>query len=585
MTDAAEMLNHRWAALLTEELVRNGADMFCITPGSRSTPLTVAVARNPGARCVVHYDERGAAFFALGYARAAEEPAVLICTSGTAAANYYPAIIEAAQARVPIIVLTADRPPELLDAGANQTIHQPGMFGPYVRWRFDLPCPSAAISPAFVLTTVDQAVRRAMGPDAGPVHLNCPYREPLAPNDAGAGSFADLRASSGPYTRYAPVSRGIDPTTQQHLCALVEEARRPVLAIGQLQRGADRAAVAALASQVRCPIFPDVTSGLHLGFPHESILSHFDLLLSSPEIASELRPDLLLHIGGAMVSKSFQLWLERCPPEHYVRIADHPGRADPGHVVSLHIEADTSQACEAIKPCGLAIKDSDRLALIWLNLISEYRKRCALFLDRYFERQDALTEPAVARCVAATVREGDGLFLGNSMPIRDMQRYAAGHGAAPVVFANRGASGIDGNIATVAGAAHATGRTITAILGDLAVLHDLNSLALLRGVKTPVVFVVINNDGGGIFHFLPVATHTDVFEQYFATPHGLSFEHAAAMFDMAYCQPQTLEEFRHAYAAALARPGATFIEVQTSRNNGVRLRGKIDARALEAVQG
>ena len=592
MTDTAETLNQLWADLLIEELVRNGVDTFCITPGSRSTPLTIAAARNTRANCTVHYDERGAAFFALGYARAAEKPAALICTSGTAAANYYPAVIEAAQSRIPMIVLTADRPPELLDTGANQSIRQPGMFGSYTRWRFDMPCPSWDVSRAFafVLTTVDQAVYRATSFEAGPVHINCPFREPLTPNDSESaleafrGSFANLLASSGPYTQYAPVPRGIDPATQERLCALVEEARRPLLAVGQLQRAADRAAVAALASQLRCPIFPDVASGLRLGFQGESIVSHFDLLLSPSEIAHELLPDLLLHVGGAMVSKLFQLWLERRPPDHYVRIADHPGRTDPGHVVSLRIEADIPRACEAIKSCGLEVKDSDRLPLIWLNLIREYRKRCTLFLDGYFERDDALTEPAVARCVAASVREGDGLFLGNSMPIRDMQRYAADTGAAPVVFANRGASGIDGTIATVAGIARGSGRTVTAILGDLAALHDLNSLALLREVKTSVVLVVINNDGGGIFHFLPVARQGQVFEPYFGTPHGLGFEHAAAMYGLDFARPESLTGFKAAYETAIDRPKTTLIEVRTDRTENAGLHERIDAQALEALK-
>ncbi|MFO7973555.1 MAG: 2-succinyl-5-enolpyruvyl-6-hydroxy-3-cyclohexene-1-carboxylic-acid synthase [Candidatus Hydrogenedentota bacterium] len=590
MTETDATLNQLWAGLLVEELVRNGVDTFCISPGSRSTPLTIAAARNSLANCVMHYDERGAAFFALGYARGAEKPAALICTSGTATANFYPAIIEAGQSRIPMVVLTADRPPELLETGANQTIRQAGMFGPYTRWRFDLPCPTREIAPAFVLTTIDQAVYRATRPEAGPVHINCAYREPLAPNkeESGLNSYieplAEWSASQEPYTRYVPPFRGLDVETAALLHDMVEEARRPVVAVGQLDRAEERTAVAGLISKLRYPAFPGVTSGLRLGYRGESTISYFDLLLSSPETARDLAPDLLLHIGGSMVSKSFQLWLERCRPAHYVRIADHPDREDPGHLASLRVEADIPQACEALMTRDMGVKESDKRARIWLAGIREYQNRATRILDECFEAHEDLSEPAVARCVAAAVRESDGLFLGNSMPIRDMERYAPATGACPAVFANRGASGIDGNIATVAGVAHGSGRAITAILGDLATLHDLNSLALLREVKVPVVLVVINNNGGGVFHFLPVAEHKEVLEPYFTTPHGLGFGHACAMYGLAYVRPESLAEFRTEYEAALDTPRATLLEVRTDRTENAALHNRIDTEALTALR-
>ena len=583
MTETAETLNQLWAGLLVEELVRNGVDTFCISPGSRSAPLALAAARNAGARSVTHYDERGAGFFALGYARACERPAALICTSGTAAANYYPAIIEASLSRIPMIVLTADRPPELLDTGANQTICQPGMFGSYTRWRFDLPCPSPAIPPSFVLTTVDQAVQRARIPERGPVHLNCPYREPLVSSDGGAGLdvWADSlwRASNEPRTSYAPVCRGVSKEAALLLGAAANEAHRPVIAIGQLDRADERGAAVSLARELECPILPGVASGLRLGFETEFAISHFDVLLSSPEIAPRFAPDLLIHLGGSMVSKWFQTWLERVRPRHHVRIADHPGRDDPGHTVTLRIEADISRACEVLSTAGLKVKDS-----LWLEYMCECERRVAASLDAYFAGDRVLTEPAIARGITGLVRESDGLFLGNSMPVRDMQRYAQANGARPVVFANRGVSGIDGNIATVAGAAFGAKRPITAILGDLAALHDLNSLALLRETRTPVVLVVLNNDGGGIFHFLTVTAHQEAFGPYFATPHGLTFESVAGMFGVAYAKPDSLAAFRDEYMAALERSQSTLIEIRTSRAENAVLHETIDAQALDALR-
>ncbi len=587
MTDTAATLNHLWAGLLVEELVRNGVDTFCISPGSRSTPLTLAAARHAGARCVVHFDERGAGYFALGYARAAEKPAALVCTSGTAAANYYPAIVEAARSRIPLIVLTADRPPELLDTGANQTILQAGMFGPYTRWRFDLPCPARDIPQAFVLTTADQAVYRATGPDAGPVHLNCPYREPLVPDDSAeeldAPAVSLWRGPSAPYTAYAPVRQSIEPRTANRLRELMAASRRPIVAVGHLNRAADRAAAAVLASTLPCPVFPDVASGLRLGCSGDSVVAHFDLLLSSPEIARALRPDLLIHLGGAMVSKSFQRWLERCPPAHWVRIAGHPERDDPAHGVSWRIQADIPEACETLAACGITGNGSDEGPGAWLERVRAYQAQAARVLDGFFSSRQELTEPGVARYFAAAARESDGLFLGNSMPIRDAQRYASAGGPGPVVFVNRGASGIDGNIATAAGAAFGSGRALTAVLGDLAALHDLNSLALLRDIATPVVLVVINNNGGGIFHFLPVSSQVALFERYFATPHGLSFEAAAALFGLAYANPDTLDGLSDVYEAALGRAGATLIEIRTGRAENAALHKTIDEQVFNAL--
>jgi 2-succinyl-5-enolpyruvyl-6-hydroxy-3-cyclohexene-1-carboxylate synthase len=585
MSETDGTLNQRWAGLVVEELVRNGVDTFCITPGSRSTPLTLAAARNARTKCVVHYDERGAAFFALGYGRGAEKPAALVCTSGTAAANYYPAIIEAAQSRIPMVVLTADRPPELLETGANQTIRQSGMFGAYTRWHFGLPCPDREIAPAFVLTTIDQAVYRATGPVAGPVHINCLFREPLAPNETESRLDGDIEPlaewfeSEESYTRYVRGGRGVDLEAARLLGDVVKDARRPVVVVGQLDRASDRTAVAALVSELRCPVFPGVTSGLRLGFASGPAISHFDVLLSTPDTARELAPDLVIHIGGVMVSKSFQHWVEVCRPRHYVRIAGHPGREDPGHLVSLRIEADIPRACEALAACGTGTKDS-----AWFNLMNACQDRAARALDSYFRASQDVSEPAVACCIAEMVRESDGLFLGNSMPIRDMERYAGATAICPVVFANRGASGIDGNIATVAGVAVGSKRPVTAILGDLAALHDLNSLGLLRNVPVPVILVVINNDGGGIFHFLPVSSHKDLFEPYFAAPHGLTFQSAAALFGLAYANPNSRDTLREQYRLALGKSRATLLEIQTNRAENVDIHEAIDAQVFEALR-
>jgi 2-succinyl-5-enolpyruvyl-6-hydroxy-3-cyclohexene-1-carboxylate synthase len=313
-------------------------------------------------------------------------------------------------------------------------------------------------------------------------------------------------------------------------------------------------------------------------------MTHFDLFLSSPEIARELQPDLVIQLGGPMVSKSYQRWLGLHRPARCVRINSHPERDDPGHLVSWRIQAALSQICEALAGCGTADNAPNKGVDAWFERVRDCQERSARALDRFFSAHHDLIEPAVARYIAGAVEQSDGLFLGSSMPIRDAQRYASACGQGPVVFANRGASGIDGSIATVAGAAFGSGRTLTAIVGDLAALHDLNSLALLRTIKTPTVLVIINNNGGGIFHFLPVSSQTAVFDPYFTAPHGLSFKDAAALFGLPYAKPDSMDDLKEAYTAALEQAGATLIEITTGRAENVALHKVIDEEVFKALQ-
>ena len=255
---------------MIEELVRNGVSSFCISPGSRSTPLAAAAARHPGARTVVHYDERGASFFALGQARGSGRPAVMICTSGTAVANCLPAVVEASMDMIPLIVLTADRPPELRDTGANQTIDQSQLFGNHVLWQADLPCPDDKLDPTYRLTTIDQAVYRAQNMPAGPVHLNCMFREPLEPlpsDDCRAvlsESIENWKAGSKPYTNYASPIVTPDTDTLKEYAGIINDASCGLLLVGSLHSEKDSQAVRLLSKHLGWPTLPDIRSGLRL---------------------------------------------------------------------------------------------------------------------------------------------------------------------------------------------------------------------------------------------------------------------------------------------------------------------------------
>ena len=579
MPDARDQ-NRLWAELLVEELVRGGVGLFCLAPGSRSTPLTVAVASNPKATHLVHFDERGTAFAALGYARATGRPAAWITTSGTAVANGLPAVVEASVDSVPLLLLTADRPPELRNTGANQTIPQPNIFGECVRWRFDVPTSTPDIDPAFVLTTADQALHRAMGPPSGPVHLNCMFREPLAPErpDAPAEIPDGLQrwaSSDAPYTRYETPSR-VAPDDVRAFAERLRAVERGLVVAGRLATRAEGAAAARLAEALGWPLLPDI--GSQARFADSPVACPFyDQVLGSAAFAEAHAPKAVVHLGGRSTSKRLAQFVARSRPRTLAVVRDDPFRFDPDHRVTDRIEADVAAWCEAVASHGRGAARAD-----WLDGWRRASAAAADLFAAHFEEAEALSEPHVARVAAR--QAGAGLVLAASMPVRDADAFAAPDGAQPLVVSNRGASGIDGTVATAAGVARGLDAPVTLLIGDLALLHDLNSLALLRDPNQPPVTVVaVNNDGGGIFHFLPIAEHDGVFEPYFGTPHGLGFEHAAAQFGLTYYRPDAPSALAAALASARTSAASTLIEVRTDRTENRALHADLLARIARAV--
>jgi 2-succinyl-5-enolpyruvyl-6-hydroxy-3-cyclohexene-1-carboxylate synthase len=562
--------NRLWANLIVEELVRCGVDFFCVAPGSRSTPLVAAIAANDKAQSLVHFDERGTAFAALGYARATGRPAAWITTSGTAVANGLPAVVEASTDGVPMILLTADRPPELRQTGANQTIDQPDIFGDYVRWRFDLPAPDPTIDPAMVLTTVDQAAYRARRSPHGPVHLNLMFREPFLPEEddvlAGPSPWAE---GDEPYTRYAATKSAVDETEIQALWQTLRQVKRGLVVAGRLASHKQGEAVLRLAGALGWPLLPDIGSQVRLGTDSENLAAYYDALLASDSFAEAHAPEAVVHVGGRALSKRLEQFLGRSRPDPYIVVRENPFRLDPAHRVTHSIEADVVDFCAAI--VRVATEDPPDEDASWMSGWREASERVGHSLNGISTTE--LNEPFVARSVSRNVPHDHGLVVASSMPVRDLDTYAAIGGVPVPVAANRGASGIDGTIATAAGFARGLGRPVTLLIGDLALLHDFNSLAMLRDV--PVVVVVLNNDGGGIFSFLPVANHEEFFEPYFGTPQGVGFRPAAEMFGLQYERPETTEEFVELYRKACARDSSTLIEVRTDREENVRLHGEL----------
>lgn len=582
MTLHAENLNALWASLLVEELVRNGVTYFCISPGSRSTPLTVAAARNPKVEKLICTDERGAGFHALGYGRATGRPAAVIATSGTAVANYYPAVVEASMDGVPLLVLSADRPPELRETGANQTIRQPGMFANYLRWQFDFPTPDEKIPPQMVLTTVDQAVYRMLHSPVGPVHLNFMFREPLAPSPESIGEkylggLKTWRENAIPYTKYSLPRSMPDIESLEETIATVKNSKRGLLVVGRLHCLREQYAISRLAQKLNWPVFADIASGLRLG--NANIIASFDQLLLSDKFKAAFKPDTILHIGGRMTSKRFLQFAEANAGIKYIHIADHPFRHDPAHLVDLRIEADIPAFCDSIsehipnqdKPKNYS--PAEQKSLLVENIV-------AAFLNK----NKSISEPAVARIISQNIPHDHALFLGNSMPIRDMDMYADPGGSRVPVGTNRGASGIDGLVASAAGFAVGLERPTTLLIGDLAFLHDLNSLALLQKNSQPLVIVLINNRGGGIFSFLPIAEFKDVFD-YFETPHDLNFKNAADLFKIPCFAPENTDDFTHVYRQAVENERTTLIEVRTHKDENIDFHKRLQRQIRTALEG
>ena len=596
----APNINQLWATLLIEELVRNGIDTFCVAPGSRSTPLVVAVARQTRARSIVHYDERGAAFHALGYGRATGVPAVVLTTSGSALANVWPAVVEASLERIPLLVLSGDRPPELQDAGANQAMDQVKFFGSYAEWSATLPCPSTSIDPAVVLTTVDQAVSRCRGPSGGAVHINCMFREPLAPTGQGEDFEAYLEPvrawhdGEHAYTRYESGPARATPQPLAEVAALVARRPRGLLVAGRLADPAARAAVTDLAGALGWPLLPDVTSGLRLDTRPETAVPYHDVLLSSKEFMQRQPVEAVIHVGGRLTSRRLMDHLEAVRPEDYVVVDEHPGRQDPIHRATRRFQLPVAAFCEALGAAVRNAREADGAVEgarkdpgagdpDWCASWQRASEHVARRLDGILSGDQALNEPKVAWLVSRRLGAGEGLYLASSMPVRDMDAFGCPRPEPAVVGANRGASGVDGTIATAAGFARGLGKSVTLMIGDVAFLHDLNSLRLSRTLDTPFVIVVLNNDGGGIFSFLPIAGFSDAFERYFGAPHGMTFEHAAALFGVEYARPATADEFVDAYDQARGWSGATVIEVQTGRRDNYDLHSSLRKAALEGL--
>jgi 2-succinyl-5-enolpyruvyl-6-hydroxy-3-cyclohexene-1-carboxylate synthase len=561
--------NTLWASTLLEELARCGVREVCVAPGSRSTPLVLAASREVGFRARVFLDERSAAFFALGLGKGSGVPAVVITTSGTAVANLLPAVVEASQSEVPLLLLTADRPHHLRDADANQAIRQPGIFGTYTREAWDLPQPRVDGESLLHLRSVAaRAVAAALGAPGGPVHLNLPFRKPLEPRpDAGevpqgfeaANPLAVRGRDGAPLVRIGTRRAAASEEEMEDLGALLDAAERPVLVAGVVpdpeRTGPALTRFAAVAGM---PLLADPLSGGRTGPGFGSVrVSSYDLFLRAPEVRAALRPDLILRVGAAPTSASLALWLREMSDVPQV-VVDGGGRwKDHLNVASRYVQADAADTLAALS------RASPRPAPAAWRRRWEAVERAVR--ESVLDGSGPDHEGHVAAAVVRACRPGDVLFVSSSMPIRDVDAFGGSREGELPVHGNRGASGIDGIVSTAAGVAAAAGRRTVALLGDLALLHDSNGLLAVREDGVELVLVVVNNDGGGIFHMLPIRALDPPFTELFATPHGLDLSHLAGLHGLPHVRIDDIGSVASALEEALEARGSRMIEVRTDR--------------------
>ena len=580
------------AATVVDELVRCGLTDAVLAPGSRSAPLALALAEDARVRLHVRVDERSAAFTALGLARATGRPAAVVCTSGSAVANLHPAVVEADTGRVPLLLLTADRPPELRAAGANQTIDQLGLYGRAVRWFVEVGAPDGqdrVSAGPYWRSTACRAWASAVGAldgPPGPVHCNLAFRDPLVPApDDGAFDASALagRSAGRPWVRTGIPVRGATPALVAELAADLGRIERGLIVAGD---GSGNPDLAAVSARTGWPVLAEPTSAATLG---THVVACHDLLLRDDAFTAAHVPEQVLVVGRANLSTPL---LQRWP--EVPRVVVDPGAvwADPARTAAQLLAVDAHELFAALVE-ALAAAGGHRARGPWTRSWADAGRRARAAVDAVLDEgapEAAPSEPRVARDLAAWLPAGSTLVVASSMPIRDLATYGWRRDDVRVL-GNRGASGIDGFVSTAVGVAlaeagvrgRAEGAVTVALAGDLSLLHDAGGL-LLRGQPTPdLVVVVIDNDGGGIFSFLPQAGFPERFEQVFGTPHGADVAALAAVSGAGYRRLERAGDLHDVLDAASAAGGVQLVHVRTERDANRRLHARLAKAAAAAL--
>ena len=568
--------NSLWGSVLVETLHRLGVTHAVISPGSRSTPLTMAFARHEGIESIPVLDERSAAFFALGLARRHRRPVVLLCTSGTAGANYYPAVIEAQESGVPLLILTADRPPEMRECRSGQTIDQQKLYGSHVNFYHEIAVPGASLPMLrYLRQTLVHAVERTQFPVSGPVHLNAPFRDPLPPiEDGSATALKETLHAEDFFSGVQPPLRTL---------ALLESldfpaASRGVIVVGPCEEGlspVDIGIIAGFARDTGWPVLADTLSGLRGDAGHFSnLVTRYDAIVRSAVAGPKLKPEMVLCLGGWPTSKPLRAWLEACAPEVWL-VTARAQNLDALHLTTHHVRGGLRAFVGSVVVEGKAPAD---YAEAWRRAEAAAGTSLARAVAKAPEKFEGQATALLARHLPKLTP----VFVANSMPARDVEYFWPGTDRAPQFFFNRGANGIDGTLSTALGVAHGH-RPAVLLTGDLALLHDSNGFLIGPKFKGSLTIVLINNNGGGIFEHLPVAAFNPPFEEFFATPQSVDFKRLCAAHGVGYTLVRDGAHFK-GLIAKLPKRGIRVLELRTDRRSDAALRKRMFAEAAKAAE-
>lgn len=536
---STEELNNQWAFHLIDQLILQGVCHFWIAPGSRNTPLVLSIANHLKSKCTVHFDERGLAYHALGFSKGSRRPVVVVTTSGSAVGNLLPALMEAKENNLPLLILTADRPKELQECGANQTTHQTKIFSQWTVWDTELSTPSSSISVQYLRSMVGYTLHMLK---KGPVHINCPFREPL---------FLDpFPIPSIPTCIYHPNEEIFFPASLKVLAKQLNSSKKGIVILGENQKE-ELKEIYPLIDRLQWPVYADLLSNERC-YPSHRLISH------CPSTLFETPIDCILQFGHKVISKKLQMHIKSQKPNTYILVSSALKRQDELFYITDQVLLNNTSFCTQILPFIQQRKPLED-PIKKRQIVTDY---------------PLLSEPFIHLELGKHFPKDYSIFFANSMPIRDADQFFFPKNKPQRMFFQRGVSGIDGNIASCFGIAKAIHTPLIAVLGDLAVLHDLNSLALAKDSTSPVIFLILNNQGGGIFSHLPIVRMSDHFEQFFAAKHSFTFEKAASFFGIDYQYINTKQDLIHSFQKGWSAK-TQIIELKTEREENAKHRQQI----------